>query len=86
MDVVRDALKQVIRIGDKVTFNPPHVKGLSIGNVLKMNPKTVTIRYYDWFSVNGKRVEQSCTRRTAEIVRITEQMQIAKDENPEEYL
>jgi len=85
----RDHLKQVINLYDNVAFVPPNSRELRVGTVLKINPKTVTIRYLrDCFflGLSTRTLEYTCTRDPSNVIRINEQAEIAKEENPEEYI
>lgn len=77
-----DCLHQELKIGDYVVFNPPYVKGLEYGKITKLTPKGVTVKY----GTGEKFKPSECNRRSAEVVRITEQMIVAKNENPEQFI
>lgn len=44
---IRDITGTVIEVGDKVVFNPPYLKGLSVGEVTGTTPCGVNILYTD---------------------------------------
>ena len=82
---LRDTLKQVLHVNDDVVFSNSDNTRLSIGTVVSVSKHTVMIKY-PYSSPTGDMIE-SLTRRNADyVVRVTQQVQIAKDENPEEYI
>ena len=46
-DIKRDAFGTEIRVDDKVAFNSPRYRGLSIGRVKSMAAKMITIEWHD---------------------------------------
>lgn len=74
-----DCMHQTIEIGDWIAFNPPYVKGLSIGRVTKLTPKGVTCSY-------GKDLKQTCNRHSYDVFIVTDQRRIAKEKNPELFI
>ena len=79
--MIKDILHQEIQVGDIVAFNPPTYKGLVYGCVIRLSPKGATMKYLDWV---GNKLE--CNRNAKDIIKITEQMKIAKDVNPELFI
>lgn len=73
---MKDRIKQEFKIGDFVAFNPPNFKGLEIGVVEKFTPKGLTIRYNN----------TKCNRSYYDCIIITEQIQLSKEKNPEEWI
>ena len=82
---LRDALKQVLHVNDDVVFSNSDNTRLNIGTVISVSKRTVMIKY-PYSSPTGNIIELLCCQRNADcVVRVTQQVQIAKDENPEEY-
>ena len=82
---LRDALKQVLHINDDVVFSNSDNTRLNIGTVVSVSKRTVMIKYL--YSSPTGRTAELLTRRNADyVVRVTQQVQIAKEENPEEYI
>lgn len=83
----RDVIKQVLHVNDDVVFVHPYTRSLKVGTVVKVTSVSVMVKYLKDFSTpNGKTQELFCRRRADNVVRITQQVQIAKEENPEEYI
>ena len=83
---LRDALKQVLHVNDDVVFSNLDNTRLNIGTVISVSKHTVMIKYL-YSSPTGDMTELLCRRINADyVVRVTQQVQIAKDENPEEYI
>ena len=83
----RDALKQVLCVNDDVVFVQPYSKALRVGTVVKVSAISVKVKYLvDLYTTNGLSKELFCRRSADKVVRITQQVQIAKEENPEEYI
>ena len=74
-----DCMHQEIQIGDWVAFNPPTYKGLEIGKVTKLTPKGCTCIY-------GKNLTSQCNRNSNDVLKVTEQIRIAKETNPELFI
>lgn len=84
---LRDALKQVLHVNDDVAFVQPYSKTLKVGTIVKVSPNSVKVKYLsDPLRPVGETIELTCRRDAGNVVRITQQVQIAKDENPEEYI
>lgn len=82
----RDALKQVLRVNDDVVFSNSNNSRLIIGTVISVSKRTVMIKYSScWLGTAGT-TELLCRRNVDSVVRVTQQVQIAKEENPEEYI
>jgi hypothetical protein len=73
----KDLLKQDIVPGAYVAFCPPDSKELMIGKVIRLSALGATMEY-------GKGA--TCNRPKLRIVVVTEQVEIAKDKYPEEYI
>lgn len=73
-----DCLGQTMEVGDIVAFNPPSFSGLKYGKIIRCTPKGVTINY----SEN----ERDCNRNNKEVVKINEQLVIAKEKYPENFI
>lgn len=83
----RDALKQVLHVNDDVVFSNTNNSRINIGTVVSVSKRTVMIKYfYGSPGTSGTLVELLCRRHADHVVRITQQVQIAKEENPEEYI
>ena len=82
---LRDALKQVLHVNDDVVFSNLDNTRLNIGTVVSVSKHTVMIKY-PYSSHTGDMIEVLCRRNADYVVRVTQQVQIAKDENPEEYI
>lgn len=82
----RDALKQVLHVNDDVVFIRPYTKKLGVGTVIKVSSKTVMIKYSLDLTPDRETKEILCRRDAGHVVRVTQQVQIAKEENPEEYI
>ena len=82
---LRDALKQVLHVNDDVVFSNSDNTRLNIGTVISVSKRTVMIKY-PYSSPTGTTIELLCRRNADYVVRVTQQVQIAKDENPEEYI
>ena len=82
---LRDALKQVLHVNDDVVFSNSDNTRLSIGTVVSVSKHTVMIKY-PYSSPTGDMIELLARRNADYVVRVTQQVQIAKDENPEEYI
>ena len=76
---MRDQLHQEILINDYVVFNPPRYKGVVLGRVIKLNPKSCTIAY-------GLSGDQECSRDKRYVLKINEQVALAKEKNPEYFI
>lgn len=74
-----DCMHQPIEVGDWIAFNPPYVKGLSIGKVTKLTPKGVSCKY-------GKDLRLECNRHSTDVFVVTDQRRIAKERNPELFI
>ena len=83
---LRDALKQVLHVNDVVVFSTSGNTWLNIGTVVSLSKRTVMIKYLYTSQVTGRTTELFCRRNADYVVRVTQQVQIAKDENPEEYI
>ena len=84
---LRDALKQVLHVNDDVAFVQPYWKTVRVGTVIKVSKHSVTVKYLsDPLRPVGETIELTCRRDAGNVVRVTQQVQIAKDENPEEYI
>jgi hypothetical protein len=84
---LRDALKQVLHVNDDVVFVQPYSKALRVGTVVKVSASSVKVKYLvDSLTSSRTPVEMMCRRHVENVVRITQQVQIAKEENPEEYI
>ena len=81
----RDALKQVLHVNDDVVFSNLANTRLNIGTVVSVSEHTVMIKYF-YSSHTGITTELQFWRNADCVVRVTQQVQIAKDENPEEYI
>ena len=81
----RDALKQVLHVNDDVVFSSLDNTRLNIGTVVSVSKRTVMIKYL-CSSPTGTTTELLRRRHADCVVRVTQQVQIAKDENPEEYI
>lgn len=42
---MKDFLNREVYVGDKVVFNEPYYKGLTMGEIVKFTPKGVKIKY-----------------------------------------
>lgn len=42
---VKDLINRELAVGDVVAFNPPSYKGLTIGKIVKINPKMLRIAF-----------------------------------------
>ena len=82
---LKDALKQVLHVNDDVVFSNSDNTRLNIGTVVSVSKHTVMIKYL-YSSPTGDMTELLCRRNADYVVRVTQQVQIAKDENPEEYI
>lgn len=83
----RDLIKQVIQVNDDVVFVHPYTRSIKVGTVVKVSAASVMIKYaVDLITSDGKTKELFCRRSADNVVRITQQVQIAKEENPEEYI
>ena len=82
---LRDALKQVLHVNDDVVFSNLDNTRLNIGTVVSVSKHTVMIKYL-YSSGTGITTELPFWRNADCVVRVTQQVQIAKDENPEEYI
>lgn len=78
--MIKDILHQEIQVGDIVAFNPPVYKGLVYGYVIRLTPKGATMKYFE------RNIQKECNRSASEIIKITDQMKIAKDVNPELFI
>lgn len=79
MDFVNvNMLGQTMEVGDFVTFNPPKYKGLGYGRIVKCTPKGVTI--------NNISSAEHCNRTNKEVIKINEQLIIAKEKYPENFI
>lgn len=76
--MIKDMLKQDIEIGCTVVFNPSNHRGIYIGKIVNFTPKMAEI------DVNGFAVLKR--RRFKEIIKIDDQIKIAKEKYPEEYI
>jgi len=74
-----DCMYQEIEIGDWIAFNPPNSHGLHLGKVTKLMPKSVTCKY-------GKELRETCNRHSSDIFVVTDQVKIAKLDNPEMFI
>ena len=77
---LRDALKQVLHVNDDVVFSNSDNTRLNIGTVISVSKRTVMIKY-PYSSGTGDMIELLCRRNADYVVRVTQQVQIAKDEN-----
>ena len=82
---LRDALKQVLHVNDDVVFSNSDNTRLNIGTVISVSKHTVMIKYL-YSSGTGITTESLRSCNADCVVRVTQQVQIAKDENPEEYI
>ena len=82
---LKDALKQVLHVNDDVVFSNSDNTRLNIGTVVSVSKHTVMIKYL-YSSPTGDMIELLARRNADYVVRVTQQVQIAKDENPEEYI
>ena len=82
---LRDALKQVLHVNDDVVFSNSDNTRLNIGTVISVSKRTVMIKY-PYSSGTDITTELLCRLNADYVVRVTQQVQIAKDENPEEYI
>ena len=82
---LRDALKQVLHVNDDVVFSNLDNTRLNIGTVISVSKRTIMIKYL-YSSGTGITTELPFWRNADGVVRVTQQVQIAKDENPEEYI
>lgn len=73
----RDLIHQVLELGDTVVFQIPRYRGIYIGTVSKLYPKSVDIKH-------GKQISEKV--HTVNVVKINEQYQTAKDLNPEYFI
>lgn len=78
---MRDFLHQEIKVGDLVAYNPPTYKDMVIGKVKRLTAKGVTCIHKNW---NGEDTE--CNRPIDRVIRVTEQVALAKMENSEYYI
>lgn len=76
-----DSLKREIEVGDYVAYNPPYMKGLRIGKVVKFTPKMVTIDK----DMNPEG-HDTCNWYSSEVLVVTEQIAIAKDKYTENWI
>ena len=83
---LRDALKQVLHVNDDVVFSNSDNTRLNIGTVISVSKHTVMIKYPYSPGTGYGTTELLCRRNADYVVRVTQQVQIAKDENPEEYI
>ena len=81
---LRDALKQVLHVNDDVVFSNSDNTRLNIGTVISVSKRTVMIKYP--YSSGTGSISAVARRNADYVVRVTQQVQIAKDENPEEYI
>ena len=82
---LRDALKQVLHVNDDVVFSSLDNTRLNIGTVVSVSKDTVMIKYL-YSSGTGYTTQSALRLRSNSVVRVTQQLQIAKEENPEEYI
>ena len=82
---LRDALKQVLHVNDDVVFSNSDNTRLSIGTVVSVSKHTVMIKY-PYSSDTGGTTDLLRRRNADCVIRVTQQLQIAKEENPEEYI
>lgn len=78
---MRDFLHQEIKVGDLVAYNPPTYKDMVIGKVKRLTPKGVTCTHKDW-----RNNDVDCNRPIDRVIRVTQQVALAKMENPEYYI
>lgn len=78
---MRDFLHQEIKVGDFVAYNPPTYKDMVIGKVKRLTPKGVTCIHRDW-----RNNETECNRPIDRVIRVTEQVALAKEQNAEYYI
>lgn len=79
MDSVNiDCLGQTMEVGDIVAFNPPSYSGLRYGKIIRLTPKGVTINY--------SKDERKCNRGNKEVIKINEQLAVAKEKYPENFI
>ena len=76
--MAKDMLKQDLEIGCTVVFNPSNHRGIYIGKIVNFTPKMAEI------DVNGFAVLKR--RKFGEIIKIDDQIKIAKEIYPEEYI
>jgi len=72
----RDILHQMVEVGDFIVFTPPGTRVISFGQVKKITPQGFTVDY------NGSLKN----RHKSECLKIDEQIQHAKLNNPEFYI
>lgn len=75
---MKDKLKQELEIGDTVVFLSPGYKDLRIGKIIKFTNKGYHI---EW---NENNIKKSQVR--FECIKINEQIKIAKEKYPENYI
>lgn len=73
---LRDNHHQLIDVGDFVVCNPPYVKGISVGVVIGCSAKQLKIHA----------ANKIFRRSASEVFKVTEQVQIAKETNPEYFI
>lgn len=78
---MRDFLHQEIKVGDFVAYNPPEYKDIVIGMVKRLTAKGVTCVHRD--RLNN---ETKCNRPIERVIRVTEQVALAKEQNAEYYI
>lgn len=75
----KDFLKQDIRIGDMVVYNPPYVSGIRVGKVVRFTPKMVVVHPIGLDGYEQKRF-------SSEVIKINEQIDITKEKYPENFI
>lgn len=78
---MKDRLKQDVEIGDMVVFNPPNSSDLCIGEIVRITPKGIRVKYKNHQTRNRY---QECVRY--DFLKINEQYEHAKMTYPEEFL
>lgn len=75
----RDKIHQVLELEDIVVFAIPRYRGIAVGVITKLYPKSADIKYSGG-NASAYKVH------TSNVLKINDQMMIAKEQNPEFFI
>lgn len=73
----RDKIHQVLELEDIVVFAIPRYRGIAVGIITKLYPKSADIKYSCGIAYKV---------HTSNVIKINEQMHVAKEQNPEFFI